>query len=353
LNELETNKGLKGNEILQAETAQEVRSLIGAGRKNLIINGGFDVWQRGTSNTTVATPMLLADRMNCRAGTGSTHTVEKSTDVPTTGESSFTNSLKFTVGATAAAIATTTGNNYFDYRIEGYDSAHIRQGTAYAKTVTLSFWVKSSVAGAYGLNLGKDTTYCYATSYTINSANTWEKKTITIPGTSLGGGSWNTSNGTGIRIFWNWGAGSNYTSGSVGWATADDRGGYDDGSAVQLVANANATWYITGIQLELGSVATDFEHRSYGEELALCQRYYQIGSFGAEAFSIANSLSYRVNNNTHSVTMRAAPSAVSSQASNSYYQGINAGTTYVNIQFGGVPSGNYVSAGTYTLDAEL
>jgi hypothetical protein len=245
--------------------------------RNMVINGAMQIWQRGTASTTVTSPMLLADRMNCRAQEGSTHTVERSTDVPTTGEASFTNSLKFTVGSTAGTISSSTGNNYFDYRIEGYDSARVRMGTSLAKTVTVSFWVKASVTGAYGFTLAQDTATCYATSYTVNSANTWEKKTITIPGTNSG--TWNKTNGSGIRLFWNWGAGSNYTASSVGWATADDRGGYDAGSAVQLVANANATWFITGIQLELGSSATPFEHRSYAEELARCQRYYEFSTY--------------------------------------------------------------------------
>jgi hypothetical protein len=294
--------------------------------RNMIINGAMQVWQRGTGSTTVSsTPMLLADRMNCRAGDGSTHAVVKSTDVPTTGEASFTDSLKFTVGSTAGTISSSSGSNYFDYRIEGYDSARVRMGTAYAKTVTVSFWVKASVTGAYGFTLGQDLATCYATSYTVNVANTWEKKTITVPGTSSG--TWNTGNTVGIRLIWNWGAGSNYTASSVGWATADDRGGYDAGSAVQLVANANATWFITGIQLELGSTATPFEHRSYGDELARCHRYYTIipTQFGFPA--LGDSSSVAMVNFTIPVPLRHSPAIeqINSVASRIYDNGTGSG----------------------------
>ena len=217
-------------------------------------------------------------------------------------------SLKFTVGSSAGTISSSTGNNYFDYRIEGYDSARVRMGTAYAKTVTVSFWVKASVTGAYGFTLGQDLATCYATSYTVNVANTWEKKTITVPGTSSG--TWNTGNTVGIRLIWNWGAGSNYTASSVGWATADDRGGYDAGSAVQLVANANATWFITGIQLELGSNATPFEHRSYAEELSRCLRYYNIVGGGIRCSATGNSTTSATFSYSVSVRMRATPALV-------------------------------------------
>ena len=302
--------------------------------RNMIINGAMQVWQRGTASTTVTSPMLLADRMNCRAQEGSTHTVERSTDVPTTGEASFTNSLKFTVGSSAGTISSSTGNNYFDYRIEGYDSARVRMGTAYAKTVTVSFWVKASVTGAYGFTLGQDLATCYATSYTVNVANTWEKKTITVPGTSSG--TWNTGNTVGIRLIWNWGAGSNYTASSVGWATADDRGGYDAGSAVQLVANANATWFITGIQLELGSNATPFEHRSYGDELERCQRYYwrwTSASYAYSAFCMGQGYGASEVNGVRDfpTTMRVPPSFAVSSPSNFWWSSGTGNTALSSI----------------------
>ena len=245
--------------------------------RNMIINGGMQVWQRGTSSTALSNSNnYVPDRFNCRAGVGSGHTAIRSTDVPTTGEASFSNSLKFTVG-TGATLSAGNGNNYFYYAMEGYDSNPTKIGTAYAKIMTISFWVKASVTGVYGFAVSNnDNARTYAGSYTVGSANTWEKHTITIPASGAGG-TWDTTNGRAITLLWNWGAGSNFIASSAGWATADDRGGVDAGSSIHLVDGTHngATWYITGVQLELGSVATPFEHKSYGEELARCKRYYQ------------------------------------------------------------------------------
>ena len=247
--------------------------------RNMIINGGMTVWQRGTASTALSNSnTYVPDRFNCRAGVGSGHTAIRSTDVPTTGEASFTDSLKFTVG-TGGTVSSTTGNNYFYYAMEGYDSNPTKIGTAYAKIMTISFWVKASVTGAYGFAVTNDANdFTYAATYTVSSADTWEKKTITIPVSGTGGTAFNTTNGRAITLIWNWGAGSNFTASGAGWTAADDRGGVNSGSpsSIQLVDGTHngATWFITGVQLELGSNATPFEHRSYGDELARCQRYF-------------------------------------------------------------------------------
>jgi hypothetical protein len=246
--------------------------------RNMIINGAMQVWQRGTSSTTLSNGnTYVPDRFNCRAGVGSGHTAIHSTDVPTTGEASFSNSLKFTVG-TGASLSAGNGNNYLYYAMEGYDSNPTRIGTAYAKIMTISFWVKASVTGVYGFAVtNDDNAHTYAGSYTVSSTD-WEKHTITIPASGAGG-TWYTNNARAITLLWNWGAGSDFIASSAGWATADDRGGVDAGSSIHLVDGTHngATWYITGVQLELGSVATPFEHKSYAEELARCQRYYCQG----------------------------------------------------------------------------
>ena len=245
--------------------------------RNMVINGDMQVWQRGTSSTALSNSnTYVPDRFNCRAGVGSGHTAIRSTDVPTTGGASFSNSLKFTVG-TGATLSANSGNNYFYYAMEGYDSNPTKIGTAYAKIMTISFWVKASVTGVYGFAVTNDANArTYAGSYTVGSANTWEKHTITIPASGAGG-TWDTTNGRAITLLWNWGAGSDFKASSAGWATADDRAGVDAGSSIHLVDGTHngATWYITGVQLELGSVATPFEHKSFGEELTRCQRYYQ------------------------------------------------------------------------------
>ena len=274
--------------------------------RNLVINGAMQVWQRGTASTNVtSTPMYLADRWECRAGEGSTHTVIQSTDVPTSegdGKSGFAYSLKFTVGSSAGTISAGTGNNYFNYKMEGRDFYHAKWGTAQAKTITLSFWVKSSVIGDYGLMFGKDLSQTYSTKYTISSANTWEKKTITVTGPSSG--TWQNDNNISLRILWNWGAGSNYTTSTLEtWGTDDNRGGYNGGSAVQLVTNPNATWYITGVQVEIGDSATSFEHRTAQDELLRCQRYFYM--VGGE--SGGNKRNYIVGRTSNTNAMYCAP----------------------------------------------
>ena len=283
--------------------------------RNMIINGAMQVWQRGTSQVSVGnTPIFRADRWEARAGvTGGT--IDTVSDTPTTSDTKFPYALKFTVGGSAGSISASTGTNYFNYKMEGQDFYHANWGTAQAKPITLSFWVKSSVTGDYGLMFGKDLSQTYSTKYTISSANTWEKKTITVTGPSSG--TWQNDNATSLRIMWNWGAGSNYTTSTLEtWGTDDNRGGYDGGSAVQLVANANATWYITGVQLELGSVATPFEMRSYGEELTRCLRYFQSFGDGHESDQMGwMGISYGANSCYMPVTfyqpMRAQPEVLS------------------------------------------
>ena len=294
--------------------------------RNMIINGAMQVWQRGTASTALSNSnTYVADRFLCRAGVGSSHTAIRSTDVPTTGEASFSNSLKFTVG-TGSTLSASDGNNYFYYAMEGYDSNPTKIGTAYAKIMTISFWVKASVTGVYGFAVSNnDNARTYAGSYTVGSANTWEKHTITIPASGAGG-TWDTTNGRAITLLWNWGAGSNFIASSAGWATADDRGGVDAGSSIHLVDGTHngATWYITGVQLELGSVATPFEHRSFGEELARCKRYYERftryasgEALGTFAYSIGDGIwyqSYQVLGTFDFAQKRAIPSISVSDA---------------------------------------
>ena len=321
--------------------------------RNMIINGAMGIWQRGSAQATVGnTPIFRADRWECRAGDGSTHTVDAVSDTPTTSDTKFPYALKFTVGSTAASIGAGSASNYFNYKMEGQDFYHAKWGTAQANPITLSFWVKSSVTGDYGLSFNKDTSQGYATKYTISSANTWEKKTITVTGPSSG--TWQNDNGISLRIFWNWGAGSNYTTSTLNtWANSDYRGGWNGGSAVQLVANANATWYITGVQLELGSVATPFEHKSYQEELQKCKRYFINHSGALYAVPQNDNHTSRILN-VHGFEMRATPTgtAVSNPT--------GSGTTFDNLSKYGVTiyqsghtAANNSTITSYSLSAEL
>ena len=175
--------------------------------------------------------------------------------------------------ATSGVSAYSIGSgDYFDLvqKIEGYNVADLGYGASGASTVTLSFWVRSSLTGTFGgalYNSAANRTYVF--SYTINSANTWEQKSVTIAGDTSG--TWLTSNGIGIYVQFSLGMGSTYSGAAGSWSSTL----YLSVTGAQSVVGTNgATFYITGVQLELGTVATPFESRLYGYELGLCQRYY-------------------------------------------------------------------------------
>ena len=267
LSELGRKFGLKGSELVAAETVQEARDLVSAGRKNLIINGDMRISQRnGTTATNVTGGYTSLDRIRWSRSTAGAMTSQQVTDAPP----GFYNSMKITVTSTDTSIA--SGEyHYFRQMIEGNNINHLNWGSSNAKTVTLSFWVKSSIVGTHGGSLwndGFDRSFPF--TYTINSANSWEHKSITIPGCP--DGTWVAGTGRGINLALVQISGTTYTGTPNQWNSA---GNIAPLNTLNLLATSGATFYITGIQLEVGKNATDFEHRSYSEELALCQRYYQ------------------------------------------------------------------------------
>jgi len=237
--------------------------------KNLIINGKFSIFQRGTGATTVnGNDVFAADRFKGWANGGGTYTVEQSTDVP---NNEFEYSAKLTNTGVDSSVA--AGDNYrWATDIEGYNVSQLGYGHSDAKAVTLSFWVKSSLAGTYtGALYSTTASRHYIYEYTISSANTWEKKTITVSSGDTTG-SWNKTNGNGLRIYWGFGSGSNY-QGTAGAWTAGEK--WETTNQEAWIGSASATFFITGIQLEVGDVATPFEHESFAATLQKCQRYYQ------------------------------------------------------------------------------
>lgn len=240
------------------------------GMRNRIINGAMTIDQRyaGSSNTKNAGSgdTYHLDRWLAANAADGVYTVQQVSDAP----SGFINSLKITTTTADASIGSSQ-INLIRQSIEGLNVSDLAWGTASAKTITLSFWVKSSLTGQFGGSLtnsagNRSRTY----TYTINAANTWEYKTITIPGDTSG--TWLTTNGVGIRCDWNLGTGSTYLAAPGSWNASNLVGATGD---TAVISTLNATWQITGVQLEKGSSATDFEYRQYGQELALCQRYYQ------------------------------------------------------------------------------
>ena len=239
--------------------------------RNLIINGAMQVAQRGTSAFTPSAQTYTLDRWFAISDPGSKFTVQQNAGsvTPPVGFSKY-------LGVTSTSAHTLGANdyNFFDYRFEGQDTVSLAWGTSNAKDITVSFWVRSSLTGQFSFivyNAASGGTKRYAATYTVSSANTWEYKTVTIPGDTTE--SWGSDNGYGMILRFNLGTGSTYGSATANaWQTGTQFGTSGDNS---IVSTNGATWYITGVQLEVGSVATPFEHRSYGEELARCQRYYQ------------------------------------------------------------------------------
>ena len=267
------------------------------GIKNRIINGDMRVWQRATS-VTGSTGYNSVDRWDIN-GTTSTLNVAQSTDAP----AGFTYSTAITVGTASSASG---AYSYMVQQIEGYNWADLNYGSASAATSTLSFWVKSSVTGTYGLSFrNTSSARFYTTTYTINSANTWEQKTITITGDTSG--TWLKTNGSGFSVFWDLGIGSTYSSASNNaWSTVGSNY-FGVTSTTKLASTSGATFYITGIQLEKGSTATQFDYRSFGTELQLCQRYTWVTNSDSISTGIGNGGTNPWCNIVIPIPMRATP----------------------------------------------
>ena len=236
--------------------------------RNLIINGAMQVAQRSTSETgqTTLDGYVALDRHRIQLSSSGTFTISQSTEAP----SGFANSLKFDC---------TTADSSPDYVVffqllEGQDLQQVQKGTSSAQKLTASFYVRSSKTGTYQVNIRDlDNNRLVGASYTIGSADTWELKTVTFPADTTGAFG-NDANAS-LQLEWWLAAGSDYTGGAVPTAW-EARVNTDRAAALNVAIGASTAddFYITGIQLEVGEKATPFEHRSYGDELAKCQRYF-------------------------------------------------------------------------------
>jgi len=243
--------------------------------RNLIINGAMQVAQRGTSTASSATSgHFQVDRFQVRADNtdNASFTHAQVTDAPS--GTGFSKSFKLSVD-TIESTLDANENIYLVQKIEGQNVQQLAYGSSSAQKVTLSFYVKSYQTGNFTVTLYKDdtTSSIITSTYTVNQSATWEKKTITFVGLTTSGIA--NDNGNGLAVYWQLAAGTNYTSAdSTSWGNYSDAG-FAYGQAVNFVSSTNNYWQITGVQLEVGSVATDFEHRSFAQELELCKRYYQ------------------------------------------------------------------------------
>jgi hypothetical protein len=273
------------------------------GFRNRIINGGMVIDQRnagasaGTSSGTFA---YFLDRWVASYSQTSKFTVQQNAG-SVTPPAGFTNYLGVT---SSSAYSVASGESFnMQQPIEGFNVADLGWGAAGAQTVTVSFWVRSSLTGAFGGAVcNSNLTRSYPFTYTVSAANTWEYKTVSIPGDTSG--TWVTNNGVGLRLYFNLGAGSTVSGTAGAWASANFQSAT---GAVSVVGTNGATFYITGVQLEAGSVATPFEQIDYGRELIMCQRYFQIvKSATGNGNSLANGV-WRCTAQLR-VVMRATPS---------------------------------------------
>jgi hypothetical protein len=279
------------------------------GRRNMIINGAMQVAQRGELTGCTVSQYTTCDRFLLDISSLGTWTTSQSTDVPS--GQGFANSLK--LDCTTADASPSAGDfMILNQRIEGYNLQALAKGSSSANPMTLSFWVKSTKTGTYVVEMyDNDNTRTFSKAYTISSADTWEKKTLTYDGDTTG--TFDNDNNTSLQIFMWLGAGSNYTSGTISEAWGSRTLANAAAGQVNIADSTDNNFYITGLQVEVGSQATPFEHRSFGEELSLCERYfvecfsgdsvYESGSGTGWAFSTTGTVSYR----PFRVQMRAKP----------------------------------------------
>ena len=253
-----------------------------SGARNRIINGDMRIDQRnaGASVTPTVDNEYVLDRWRADLSVSSKYSVQQNAGsvTPPAGHTNY-------LGVTSLSAYSVGASDYFmvEQAIEGFNISDLAWGSASAATVTLSFWVRSSLTGTFGgsvMNSAANRSYPF--TYSISAANTWESKTVTIPGDTTG--TWVTNSGIGIRLFFGLGVGGNNSGTAGSWAAAGRLGAT---GATSVVGTNGATFYITGVQLEAGSVATPFERRSFGQELALCQRYYEVGTSGFTGYATA------------------------------------------------------------------
>lgn len=334
--------------------AAELAALIGSqtalSNRNLIINGAMQVAQRGTSQTNVGPNgsnegFTVLDRFQISLSGDQVSTFSQSTDAP----SGFSNSAKIEVTTADTSLAATQFW-HLRYGFEGQDLQSIAKGTSDAKAFTVSFYVKSNKTGVYTVGLfDTDNNRQNALSYTINSSNTWERKSLTFnPDTT---GAFTNDNNLSLRVNFALLGGADLKSGTFfngTWGGDVDANAVDP-NQVNFADTVGNEWYITGVQLEVGEQATPFEHRSFGDELARCQRYYYSNTFDSGQVVSGGGT---VNSSTvavlagllHPVIMRASPTGSVSNGTHVTVRHRNQATTCTSVSFLANPFSTYVTA---------
>ena len=367
LSELDRPVGTHGSQLMRSNDGAESFNLVSAGRKNKIINGAMQISQRRGSSSHTDSNGFHTDRFRTQVA-GMDQLVQTYQQV-SDGPPGFSNSLKITTTTAETSIDSSSEYLAVYQKMEGQNLQDFAYGTTSAKTITVSFYVKSSITGqfSYTIYRNESTDRAINKFYTINNANTWERKTITIEGDTVAA----ISNGNGDQ-WWNvWilAASPNYMSAETAvwanYASGTNWAGFHKQNGV--ITTLNATWQITGVQIEVGENATEYEHRSIGEEIDLCRRYYSIfHPTGQEQVYIENSgvASHSFVNFPIPYGMRTEPSvtlggtwtghgivsgrSISAVAVQTVDNGGNAGTTHVGSMGRVSCRVTRDSSGTYT-----
>ena len=372
------------NGITFADGSIQNTGAAGFGFKNRIINGAMVIDQRNAGASVTPNNTYTLDRWIAQNSQTSKFTVQQNAGAVTP-PVGFTNYL----GVTSSSSYSVLVGDYFFVQqvIEGYNIADLGWGTANAKTITISFWVRSSLTGTFGgafQNSGATRNYPF--TYTINAANTFEYKSVTVAGDTSG--TWLTTNGAGIFVIFGLGVGTTYSGPASAWAGTTY---FSATGATSVVGTNGATFYITGVQLEVGSTATSFDYRPFGTELALCQRYFEtnfnygtapaagvsFGSSSGHVFSAYTTSAARSEGILFAVPKRGAPNITfyrtsltgsndnswdayisSSWTNTSTATGQSTGGNFASFQadatFSGMSTGSsYIGAGNWTASAEL
>ena len=313
-----------------AITTAKIANTVNLGKRNLIINGAMQVAQRGTSFTGVEAPAYHLDRWRSHISGVSTKgicTITQDSDVP----NGFAKSLK--VAVTTADTSLDAWAEYaIQQRLEGQDLQRLCKGTSSTKEVTISFWVKSSLTGTYILEMMDDdnSSRHINASYTINTSNTWEHKSITFAGDTAG--VFDNDNAKSMTLSWFLAGGSNFQGGSLQTSWGGLVQTKRQVGQVNFFANNGNTFQLTACQMEVGDTATEFEHRSYAEELTSCQRYYERMSFTSNQYT--SIICYNESTNDargslqYQVTKRAAPTI---SATSNAFAAISTGSTGTGV----------------------
>jgi len=320
----------------------------GVNFRNIIINGGMDIAQRGTSATNVSTGYHTCDRWHVIRGAGQL-TVSQETDAPT--GSGFVKSFKFLEASTGANPGA-SDRNYLQQRIEGQNLQYLKKGTSSAQQLTLSFHIKATVTGTYIAELfDTDNSRQVSKTYTVNSSNTWEYKTITFPADTTG--AFNNDNDVSLDLSLYLTAGSNFTSGTLNTTWNSNTNANRAVGQVNALASANDLVQFTGIQLEAGSQASDFEFLPHDINLKRCLRYYYQDTAFLDITVVRVSDSSRAVHKTLPVPMRATPTFTATSTNEIGNTSMNnSSNTSVRFSMSG-SADNHPRYAAYNFSAEL